>query len=261
MPNFLKVGIFDRRYLLFSYLNNPLQQTWLAALLLIWALLLFGGFVFGSNKDGRRMLVWTRLGSSAVLVVAAFSWTLVSRDFGSERYALLLAIGMTFGFIGDLFLAKLFISGKAANLAGIAAFAVGHIFYITAIWQLGNEFGLTGTPARLAALSIWWLLAALGWYFIVFRGSKASSLQWIVLPYALLLAATAGAASGLALQAPAFWPLALGAGLFLLSDTILGGIWFNDLDFPLIHDLIWLTYGPAQMLIVYSAGTAVLLAL
>ena len=245
---------------MFSYLGNSLQQTWLVILLLVWALLLFGGFLFGSNKGERRMPVWTRLGSSAVLVVAGFSWTLISRDYGSEWYALLLAIGMTFGFVGDISLAKVIISGKAANLGGIAAFAVGHIFYITAIWQLGDELGLTAVAPRVGALAAWWLAAALGWYFIVFRGSKATPLHWIVLPYALLLATTAGAAAGLALQEAAFWPLAAGAALFLLSDTILAGNWFNQLDFPLIHDLIWLTYGPAQMLIVYSAGTAVHLA-
>ena len=81
-------------------------------------------------------------------------------------------------------------------------------------------------------------------------------LHWIVLPYALLLATTAGVATGLALQAPSFWPLALGAALFLFSDTLIGGNWFNNLDFPLVHDLIWLTYGPGQMLIVYSVGVA-----
>ena len=226
-------------------------------MLLVWALLLFGGFLFGSNKGERRMPVWTRLGSSVVLVVAGFSWTLISRDYGMERYALLLAIGMTFGFVGDISLAKVIISGKAANLGGIAAFAVGHIFYITAIWQLGDELGLTAIAPRVGALLAWWLVAALGWYIIVFRGSKATPLHWIVLPYALLLATTAGAATGLALQEAAFWPLAVGAALFLLSDTILAGNWFNQLDFPLIHDLIWLTYGPAQMLIVYSAGAAV----
>jgi len=238
----------------FSYLNNPLQQTWLIVLLLLWALLLFGGFLFGSNKDGRRMPVWTRLGSSAVLLVAGFSWVLISRDYDTVLYALLLTIGMTLGFVGDISLAKVIISGKAANLGGIAAFAVGHIFYIEAIWQLGDELGLAETADRVGALVAWWLVAVLGWYFIVFRGSKATSLHWIVLPYALLLATTAGAATGLALQEPAFWLLAVGAALFLLSDTILAGNWFNQLDFPLIHDLIWLTYGPAQMLIVYSAG-------
>ncbi len=243
---------------MFTYLGNSLQQTWLGILLLIWALLLFGGFLLGSNKGDRRMPVWTRLGSSAVLVLAGFSWTFISRDYGMERYAL---IGMTFGFVGDISLAKVIISGKAANLGGIAAFAVGHIFYITAIWRLGVQLGLTGTVPRVGALAAWWLVAALGWYFIVFRGSKATPLHWIVLPYALLLATTAGAAAGLALQEAAFWPLAAGAALFLLSDTILAGNWFNQLNFSMIHDLIWLTYGPAQMLIVYSAAAAIHLTL
>ena len=51
-----------------------------------------------------------------------------------------------------------------------------------------------------------------------------------------------------------FIPLALGAALFLLSDLILAGEMFSGLSFPLIGDAIWLTYGPAQMLIVYSVA-------
>ena len=62
---------------------------------------------------------------------------------------------------------------------------------------------------------------------------------------------------GLALQIPDFWPLVIAAVLFLFSDTLIGGNWFNDLDFNLLHDVIWLTYGSGQMLIVYSAGVAI----
>lgn len=246
---------------MFSYLNNSTQQLWLTVLLGLWAVLLFGGFFFGKEKEGRRMPTWTRLGSSAVLVIAAFSWVLISREYDTFRYTFLLAVGMSFGFLGDLFLAKVFSSGKSANMSGIAAFAVGHIFYITAIWGLGNELELNNAGSRFLALILWWLIAALGWYFVVFRGSQTTIMHWIVLPYALLLATTAGAATGLALQASAFWLLALGAALFLFSDTLIGGNWFNNLNFPLVHDLIWLTYGPGQMLIVYSAGVAIQLLL
>lgn len=245
-----------RSRLLFSYLNNPFQQTWLFGLLLVWSLLLFGGFIFGSSKNGRRMPAWTRLGSSAVLVLAAISWALVSKGTATALYALLLVGGMIFGFVGDLSLAQVFIRGRRSQLGGIGAFALGHVFYIAAIWYLGNTLGFAGAAARFGALAVWWLLGALGWYFVVFRGPQATALHWIVLPYALLLATTAGAASGLALQEPLFWPLAIGTALFLFSDMLIGGNWFNNVDFPLIHDLIWLTYGPAQMLIVYSAGAA-----
>lgn len=242
---------------MFSYLNNPLQQSWLALLLALWAVLLFGGFILGKEKEGRRMPLWTRLSSSAALVIAAFSWAAIGRNYDLTRYTFLLALGMSFGFLGDLFLAKVFASGMRANIGGIIAFAVGHVFYIAAIWGLANQVGLTNTTSRLIGLLIWWLIAALGWYFIVFRGAQPTFLHWIVLPYALLLATTAGAATGLALQAPVFWSLALGAALFLFSDTLIGGNWFNNLNFPLVHDLIWLTYGPGQMLIVYSTGTAI----
>ena len=202
------------------------------------------------------MPAWTRLGSSAVLVVAGFSWALISREYATVRYALLLALGMSLGFAGDLSLAQVLITGRRSQLVGIAAFAAGHLFYIPAIWQLGQQLGLTSGAARLGALLTWWLLAFWGWFFVVYRGSKGRSLQWIVLPYALLLATTAGVATGLAVQAPVFWPLAAGSALFLVSDMLIGGNWFSGLDFPLIHDLIWLTYGPGQMLIVYSAGAA-----
>jgi hypothetical protein len=47
-------------------------------------------------------------------------------------------------------------------------------------------------------------------------------------------------------------PLALGAALFLLSDLILAGELFRGWRRPGL-DVVWLTYGPAQMLIVYSA--------
>jgi hypothetical protein len=53
-------------------------------------------------------------------------------------------------------------------------------------------------------------------------------------------------------------PLALGAILFLMSDLILAGALFNDLHWPLHHDIVWLTYGTGQMLIVYSIGVLLL---
>jgi hypothetical protein len=95
----------------------------------------------------------------------------------------------------------------------------------------------------------------------VLRGQeKPSALHWAALPYALLLATTAGLALGVALQNALFFPLALGAFLFLLSDLILAGALFSDLGFPLVHDVVWLTYGPGQMLIVFSVGAVMQLA-
>jgi len=49
---------------------------------------------------------------------------------------------------------------------------------------------------------------------------------------------------------------AWGATLFVVSDMILAAERFAGAQSHLIDDWVWLTYGPAQMLIVYSAWAA-----
>ncbi len=238
-----------------------LTQTWRQALLLIalvvWATFLFGGFVFGARKaDGAaRMPAWTRMASSCTLVVAGWLWYAFTRETTIGGYALLIALGMTLGFLGDLFLAPVFPLAEP-TLAGIAAFGLGHVAYLVALLNFANAHGLNAPTPRWIALAIWLLIGVVGWYLVVFRGQKATVLHWAALPYALLLASLAGVATGLALQSAFFVPLAIGAALFLLSDLILAGELFAELSFPLIGDVIWLTYGPAQALIVYSVASA-----
>jgi hypothetical protein len=240
---------------MFPTLTDSTQRAWLIALLILWALFLFGGFLVGPGDPTRRMPTWTRMASSATLVIAAWSWFLFVRGTAAESYGLFIAFGMTFGFLGDLFLAGLMPGGRNV-LAGIGSFALGHLFYISAFLRFSAQEGLTDSR-RWPALLVWLLIGLIGWYLIVYRGSAEHSvLHWAALPYALLLATTAGLATGMALQDSRFLPLALGGALFLLSDLILAGEMFAGLTFPLIGDVIWLTYGPAQALIVYSVSTA-----
>jgi uncharacterized membrane protein YhhN len=238
-------------------LASPWEQTLLLGALAVWALFLFGGFILGKrNPEGTaRMPTWTRMGSSFTLVVAAWLWYAFTRETSVGDYALLIAFGMTLGFVGDLFLAPL-IPVAQPTLAGIAAFGLGHIAYLVALVSFANAHGLNAPAPRWAALAIWLLIGAVGWYLVVFRGQKVTALHWAALPYALLLASLAGVATGLALQSALFVPLAIGAALFFASDLILAGELFAGLSFPLIGDVIWLTYGPAQALIIYSVASA-----
>ena len=225
------------------------MRTWLLALLALWALLLFGGFIFGQPDaaQSQRIPTWMRMASSAVLVVAAWSWWLAGVQ--EPGVALLIAVGMSLGFLGDLFMAGLLPTSPRV-LWGMGAFGLGHVAYIAAFLRLANVLGLTANGPRVVAWLAWLLIGAVGWYFVVFRGQQATALHWAALPYALLLASTAGLATGLALQARTFIPLALGGALFLTSDLILAAQLFNGLSFALIGSVIWLTYGPAQALIV-----------
>jgi hypothetical protein len=109
---------------------------------------------------------------------------------------------------------------------------------------------------RGLAWFVWLVVGVAGWYVIVYPNAKPPTLAFAALGYVLLLASTAGCASGLALVTPAFFPLACGAALFFVSDLMIAAGQFAGFHFPLIESAIWLTYGPAQMLIVYSTAAA-----
>ena len=238
---------------MFDYLELN-ARVWLMVLLILWAGFLFGGFVLG--KGERRMPTWTRMASSVVLVVAGWRWVVVSGGGETAVFATLIALGMTGGLVGELVLAEVLGNGRSI-ITGIIAFGIGHIFYISAILQFSNQAGLNAAGTMWGALAVWLLIGAVGWYIVVFRGQEPTMLHWAALPYALLLASTTGLATGLALQSSLFVLLAIGAALFLLSDLVLAGELFSGLKFPLIGDVIWLTYGPGQALIVYAVGAAI----
>ncbi len=238
---------------------SPVQIGWLIALVAIWAALLFGGYLIGqpSRLSSRRLSTLNRLLSSFVLVLAAWSWVIFVRQTPTAGFALLIAIGMTLGFLGDALMAGLISIGDRM-LSGMVAFGLGHVAYIIAGLYYGNRSGLVAFGPRLFGWLLWLFVGFLGWYLVAYRNSRPTFLHWAALPYSLLLASTAGIATGLALQSARFAPFVLGAGLFLLSDLLIAMRSFGgkSLRVTSLDDLIWLTYGPAQMLIVYSVWAA-----
>ena len=220
----------------------------------LWAVLLFGGFIAGptSSDNTRRMPRITRMGASWMLVLAAWIWAWQAHGSAVGTTGWLMAVGMSWGLIGDLCMAHL-LPIKQRVLGGIGAFGLGHCAYIAG-WLLLQ-------PAHIISMRLWiawlgWVVAgAAGWYYVVWRGSRQATLHKLALPYAVLLASTTGIATGLALHVPTLWPLAVGAALFLLSDLFLAAQLFNQAFFPLISDVVWLLYSPGQMLIVYGMGT------
>ena len=238
---------------------TPLQISWLIALLVIWAALLFGGYFAGRPRhpSDRCMPTWTRMLSSLVLVVAAWSWAIFVQDTPAAEFALLIGIGMTFGFIGDILMAGLIPIGDRM-LSGMVAFGLGHVAYIVAGIRFGNQSGLNAPAPRFLGWLLWLLVGFLGWYMVVYRHQRLSFTHWAALPYSLLLASTAGVATGLALQSVRFVPFALGTSLLLLSDFLIAMCMFSGKSLRTIamDDLVWLTYGPGQMLIVYSIWAA-----
>jgi len=237
-----------------SLLAGRFTLLWLA-----WAFLLGSAMVLG-NVLGRHGGPWptaARMGSSVALVIAAFYAYSLWRDAAVGRFALLIAIGMTLGTIGDFFNASLldFIPLKDGTLGGIIAFGLGHIAYIAGCLDLGRRAGLRDGRKMLIAVIAWQLVGLVSWYAVVYLGTEGRALIWPALPYSLLLAGTAGITAGLAWQERSLLGLAAGAALFLASDFILAFGLFRG-SFPHSTESVWLTYGPGQMLIVFSILSA-----
>jgi uncharacterized membrane protein YhhN len=225
-------------------------------LLVPWGVLLFGGFVFGQPDDYRRMPLWTRLGSSAVLVMAAVLLAVAN----PSPFAWLIALGMGLGFVGDLYMADCIPWPRPHVLGGMGSFGLGHIAYIGACLWYGRAYAIGQPAVQWGSWVGWLLVAALIWYWLIYRGTaERNILIYAALPYAMLLASTVGVGMGLALDGAwdgggdgRFLRFTLGAALFLFSDLLIAVDLFTKRRFPLMGDVIWLTYGPAQALIVYS---------
>jgi hypothetical protein len=240
---------------MFAFHITSLSLMIVFVLSLIWFALLPIGFVMGTLNEAKthRIATWRRMGSSLMLVFIAFVLTIdaaLQDNSIALGYFALMAMGMLLGFVGDLFMAGLI--GKSTNvLGGMGAFGVGHIFYIVGLLYAYSNLLSPQSDRLLLGWVIALVIGGVGWLVAVFlKNTPRNTLHYVALPYSLLLASTMGFALGLGLQADTFLWIALGAGLFLLSDLILSLELFRDIHFQSIGDVVWLTYGPGQMLIV-----------
>lgn len=226
---------------------------------LIWAALLAGGLI-ADNMGNPSVSSFGRLASSVVLILAGWVWYSACRGTGAGKYALLIAIGMTLGALGDFFMSGLlqqWIVLPKPELGGMAAFGLGHVVYMMGFFEARRRAQLNSNFAMWVSILLWQLVNLAGWYFVVFLSTKESTrlLVWPALPYSQLLAGTAGVATGLAVQNRRFTLVAVGAALFLISDLVLAWGMFRG-SFPHRTEAVWIPYGGGQMMIVYGIVTA-----
>lgn len=226
----------------------------ISALVVGWAFLLFGGMLFGqfNEEETHRSPKWARMLSSLFLVYLAI--VIPSPEAVIKSIQGWLILGITFGFIGDLFMARLLIRHDSFVLFGMGAFGIGHIFY--------SAFGLQlvqSAPLPFVYL-VAWGIAILLWYVLLIRKNQTrESVHMIALPYALLLATTPSVFINAALNNPSLQLnlsiSSIGAILFLVSDLLLAVQLFRGLHFKGIGDIVWVLYGTGQLLIVMGINT------
>jgi uncharacterized membrane protein YhhN len=159
------------------------------------------GFVFSFRGDGPAR---TLLKVSGVLILAGIAF--------AAGGPWLLWGALIASAVGDAFLA-----GKPERwlLPGMAAFFLAHVFYVVLFWQLGEAGEGWNLPVKIAqtalvvagAFYIRWLVPWIG---------KPMRLPVILYGAVILMMG----AAAIALPG-AFWPVTIGALMFIASDSIL----------------------------------------
>ena len=205
----------------------------------VLALVYLGQLATGIVPEGHWQRSAAKTGATVALVAAG--WV-------SDAPGLVL-LGLALGAAGDFFLSR---RGQVWFLAGMAAFAVGHLAYVDGFWARANALGFTapgsGQWALLGGLAV--LIAVLGRWL----SAHADDLRLPVRGYALVIGLMAAAALILP-EGPGRGLIWVGVGLFVLSDTLLALRLF--VAGPAAHrplDLaIWPAYWLGQALILSGA--------
>jgi hypothetical protein len=236
--------------------SGTFRVLWLA-----WLATLVASFVAGKTShlwwDKARLDL--RMISCLLLVVAGWTAWWALRQSAYRRAMLLVAVGMTLGFYGDSHVGERFWWPPFPHpiVGGIVFYGIGHLAYVAACWSIGRVESMSGGRRWWTPIAIWQVVALVSWAAVALTSDKEAGLRVPTLLYTLLVAATPGFATALAVQRRAFVWMALGGAMFLASDVLLAWQLFHG-SFPFIDELTWINYGGGEMLIVYGAITAIL---
>lgn len=157
-----------------------------------------------------------------------------------------LVVALFFGWAGDVLL---MFGNDLLFLAGMGAFAAGHVGYLVLFLKYGTRYGKYGTPrARVRSTAV--VLGTLALMVAVL------ALLWTGLPGALRIPVTLYCCllTAMGLNSGRLGPVAaLGGALFMVSDTLLATGLAGRPDVPALDFWVMLTYTAAQLLLVIGA--------
>lgn len=150
----------------------------------------------------------------------------------------LVGIGLVFSAIGDVLL-ELHIKGMF--IYGLIAFAIAHVFYISAF---SRNMKLTKGKIPALAIILFYSIACL---LILYP-----NLGKMLIPILAYLGVIVVMAICALLGTNNHFTIALGAGLFMISDSLIA---FNASVLPIPYKSVWImsTYYLAQILIAYGS--------
>ena len=196
--------------------------------------------------DQEKATVLKGLTTICCILIALIAYFMTSLP----KFALLVILGLVFGFLGDELLALRFVYTKKFNvffLSGALAFLIGHIFYLIALyglapgaWKIAIPLTLVALAAELInsrkhSLDMGKMFLPLGFYasFVCFMGCSAVGVCVFHFGFGTLLFAAAGLC-------------------FILSDSILSVQCFSGHPSNAKNRVLHIFYWAAQLLIALS---------
>lgn len=194
-----------------------------------------GYWVLWSHRDGVPL-------AGSVAKAAAVA-TLAAVAVGAGLWPIALGLGL--GAVGDFALSR---RGQGAFLAGMAAFALGHLCYATAFWAAAGGLTLWHWAVLAALLAL--LISTEFWL-----APRTGALRWPVRGYVCVIGAMAAVAVALTpgMGRGVIWG---GVALFVASDLLLALRLFVVTDPPRQRALslvLWPAYWLGQVLILLGS--------
>lgn len=198
------------------------------------------------QKQYARAVLWKTLASLCFLGVGFFMAFLAT---ASDPVHTRIFLGLLFGVIGDVLLALGFVWREKHDLffvIGAGFFAVGHVFYLIALFSLGAKF--------LIALPFWIVGLALSVWYTKKRELDAGALFLPGAGYIALVVFMGAAAISFFAGTPSIGAamFALGGILFSISDNILSVHKMGNASAEKYNRYVHYTYYSAQLLIAWS---------
>lgn len=176
---------------------------------------------------------WVAMAEPAGLVWKAAGIVLLGLYALSQR-AWLAGAALLFCATGDVLLELVFV-------AGMAAFAIGHVFYVLAFLEWGRILGPNKRDYPVAILIVLVSLGLLAWLL-----PGMGDLLIPALIYQAII--TTMVATAFVVKAPML--ARLGAMIFMISDALIAAEKFADVDvFP---GAVWITYAAAQIMMAWG---------
>lgn len=217
----------------------------------VWiAVILFGCaveavFIVLEQKKKMTAAVALKALASLSFVFLGVLCAVITQD---RLYATVILIGLLFGAIGDICLNLRHLvgsRGKAVFMAGIAAFLIGHLFYLAALIGRAPNMLFWAVPACA-------VVSALMLRFILKRIEVQGAIRIFGIVYLVVVFLMMCCAAGLLPLSPAdpaYLLFALGAVLFAASDVLLVLNQFGKRQYPAFRPMNLSLYYLGQLCI------------